>query len=74
MAAAVASGAHAWKGKQLTSIGKLVTTDKPPVRCVLRRKRLIFNNSMSTAKLAHAKLAVEAGTVLNKRGAGRDEK
>jgi hypothetical protein len=39
-----------WKGKQLISIGKLVTTDKLPVRCVLRRKWLIFNNSTSTTK------------------------
>ena len=56
-----AFGAHPWKGKQLTSIGKLITTDELPVRCVLRRKRLIFNNSMSSAKTG----TCEAG------GAGR---
>ena len=69
-----AFGAHPWKGKQLTSIGKLVTTDKLPVRCVLRRKRLIFNNSMLSARPAHAKLAAQGGTVPSKRGAGREEK
>ena len=37
-------------GKQLISIGKLVTTEKMPVRCILRRKWLIFNNSKSTTK------------------------
>ena len=31
-----AFGARPWSGKQLTSTGKLVTTDKLPVRCVLR--------------------------------------
>jgi hypothetical protein len=45
-----ASFVQRWKGKQLTSMGKLVTRDKMPVRCVLRRKRLIFNNSSSTTK------------------------
>jgi hypothetical protein len=39
-----------WKGKQLTTIGKFVITGKLPVRCVLRRKWLIFNNSISTTE------------------------
>ena len=38
-----AFGDHSWRGKQLTSIGKLVTTDKLPIRCVPRWTWLIFN-------------------------------
>jgi hypothetical protein len=45
-----AFGAHPWRGKQLTSTGKLVTTDKLPVRCVLRWILCIFNRLWSNAE------------------------
>ena len=45
-----AFGARPWRGKQLTSTGKLVTTDKLPVRCVLRWILFMFNRLWSHAE------------------------
>jgi hypothetical protein len=44
-----AFGAHSWRGKQLTGTGKLVTTEKLPVRPVLRWILFIFNRLLSNA-------------------------
>ena len=48
-----AFGARPWRGKQLTSTGKLVTTDKLPVRCVLRWILFILNSLLSHARNWH---------------------
>ena len=43
-------GAHSWRGKQLTSTGKSVTTDKLLARRALRWKWLNFKPSRSHAE------------------------
>jgi hypothetical protein len=58
------------KGKQLASSDKLVTTDKLP-RCVLGRKWLIFNNSMSRTNIGTGKAKGPGRHRATKRGAGK---
>jgi hypothetical protein len=58
------------KGKQLTSIDKLVTTEKLQARCLLGRKWLIFKNQCRGPTLARAKLKV---LVAVSAGAGKKD-